>query len=65
MESKKKIRNAVKSYKKLAGEGKKEEAAKLIPGVYKTLDKATKKGVLKKNTASRLKSRLAKSLNKR
>ena len=54
------FRNAVKQIKKLIAENKKEEAIKLLPMVYKSLDKATKTGVIKKNTASRKKSRLMK-----
>lgn len=37
---------------------KKDEAVKLLPSVYKALDKAAKRGVIKPNTASRKKSRL-------
>lgn len=43
----------------LAEEGKKTEAEKLIPEFYKKIDKATKMGTLKKNTASRRKSRMS------
>lgn len=34
-----------------------------LASVYKTVDKAVKKGVVKKNTASRKKSKLAKKIN--
>jgi len=37
-----------------------EEAKKLLPKLYKALDKAAKVGLIKKNTASRKKSRLTK-----
>ena len=40
-----------------------EEAKKLLPQVYKFLDKAAKTGLIKKNTASRKKSRITKLLN--
>ncbi len=43
---------------------KSAEAAKLAAQSIKVLDKAAKKGVLKPNTAARLKSRLMKSLHK-
>ena len=33
-----------------------------LSGVYKTLDKAAKRGIIHKNKASRLKSKLAKKL---
>lgn len=38
----------------------KKEAEKMLPQAYKAIDKAMKKGVIKKNNASRKKSRLAK-----
>ena len=41
-----------------------EEAKKLLPQVYKFLDKATKIGLIKKNTASRKKSRIAKAIRR-
>lgn len=41
-----------------------KEAEALVPKAYKTLDKAAKTGVIKKNAASRKKSRLMKLLRK-
>ena len=41
----------------------KSEAEKSLPELYKAIDKAAKRGVIKKNTASRKKSRLAKKLS--
>ena len=41
-----------------------EEAKKLLSRVYKLLDKAAKVGVIKKNTAARKKSRIAKAILK-
>jgi len=41
-----------------------EEAKKLLPEIYKALDKGAKAGVIKKNTASRKKARIAKLINK-
>ncbi len=64
LESKKKTRASIKAYKNLIKEGKKEEAQKAVSTVYKSLDKAAKKGIIKKNTASRLKSRLTRKLSK-
>ncbi|MDO8558491.1 MAG: 30S ribosomal protein S20 [bacterium] len=59
------LKALVKAYRKAVVAGKKDEAAKLLPGVYRALDKAAKRRkILKKNTASRLKSRLAKTLAK-
>lgn len=57
-----KLKNAVKSSLKLikAGDKKiKEDYTKTI----KAIDKAAKKGVIKKNTAARKKSRLMKKIN--
>ena len=36
-----------------------EEASKSLSEAYKAIDKAAKRGIIKKNTASRKKSRLA------
>jgi len=52
-----------KSSKKITAENRKEAYAKLSE-VYKAVDKAVKKGVLKKNTAARKKSNLALKINK-
>ena len=46
---KKAFREAVKDLRTLSLENKKEEASKLLPQVYKAIDKATKKGLLKKS----------------
>lgn len=55
---------SVKDFRKLVAVGKKDEAKKMLPKVYQTLDKAAKSGVIKKNKASRLKSNTANLLNK-
>lgn len=57
----KKLRTRIKH---LLADKKKEEAKKLLPSLYKILDKGAKKKVYKKNTASRYKSRLAKLINR-
>ena len=54
----------VKDFRKLVAAGKKAEAKKLLPKVYQTLDKAAKSGVIKKNKASRLKSKTSLLLKK-
>jgi len=41
----------------------KEEALKLYREAQKTIDKAAKRGVIKRNTAARKKSRLAKKIS--
>lgn len=55
---------AVKDYRKLVASKQKEEAISFLPKVYQALDKAAKTNVIKKNKASRLKSRLAAMLVK-
>ena len=52
------VSKTVKTFKKLVGEKKTKEAEKMFSQVQKVLDKAVKTGLLKKNTASRKKSRL-------
>jgi small subunit ribosomal protein S20 len=64
LEAKKKIRRSVKAYQGSLKAESKEEAKKSLASVYQSLDKAAKRGTIKKNTASRLKSRLAKKINK-
>jgi small subunit ribosomal protein S20 len=49
-------------YRKLVAAKSKDEAAKLLPLVFKALDKAAKTKVIEKNKASRLKSRLSKMI---
>ncbi len=36
---------------------------KMLPQIFKVIDKAAKRGVIKKNTAARKKSRIAKKVN--
>jgi len=54
------IKDNTKKIKKLLAAGKKDEAQKLISAAYQAIDKAAKRGVIKKNTAARKKSRLVK-----
>ena len=53
------INKAIKQVKKLVSEKKLKEAQALMPQVQKILDKSVKTGLLKKNTASRKKSRIS------
>lgn len=62
--TKTKVKNATKQVKKLISDSNVSEALKALRDAMSALDKAVKKGVLHKNTASRKKSRLAKSLAK-
>jgi small subunit ribosomal protein S20 len=57
---KKKIKNLSKKIRNFCLQKKIEEAKKLLPQLYKILDKAAKVGVIKKNTAARKKSRITK-----
>jgi len=57
---KKGVKESIKKIEKLVKEKKKDEAKKLLPIAYSTIDKAAKKGIFKKNNASRKKSRLSK-----
>ena len=57
------MRASLKQIKKLLSENKKDEALSLVPQAYKAIDKAAKRGVIKKNTASRKKKRLMKKIN--
>lgn len=59
-----KVRDVIKEMRALVSQQKKEEARLLLSKLYKTLDKAVKVGVMKKNTAARAKSRITLSLAK-
>lgn len=61
---KNKVSRAVKSLKKLVASNNKKEADIMMREVQSALDKAVKGGTLKKNTASRQKSRLSKLVKK-
>lgn len=56
------LRKTVKKYVVLVKEKNTQEAATALKDVYKKLDKAAKRNVLNKNTASRRKSVLSKLL---
>ncbi len=64
MRKKDSIQSSLKKFKKLITEGNKKEAQKYMAQIQKTLDKAVKTGLLKKNTASRKKSRLSAMVKK-
>ncbi len=53
------MKEAVKEVKDLVAKGDTTEAEKKLPQAYKAIDKAAKRGVIKKNNASRKKSQLA------
>lgn len=54
----------IKQIRKLVSQKKVADAKALLSKAYKALDKAAKTNTIKKNTASRKKSRLAKLLKK-
>ncbi len=54
----------VKKIKKIAKEGKIEEAKKLFPEVQQAIDKAVKTHLIDANTGARKKSRIAKLFKK-
>ena len=56
-------KTAVKKFEAAVVEGNKENAENLLKEAVKKIDGACSKGVIKKNTASRKKSNLAKKLN--
>ncbi len=58
------MKEVVKELRSVIVSKDKKEAEKQLSLAYKALDKAAKRGVIKKNTASRKKSRLAKALKK-
>ncbi|MFA5431312.1 MAG: 30S ribosomal protein S20 [Candidatus Paceibacterota bacterium] len=58
------MKKVIKEANALLTANKTEEAEKLLPKIYKALDKAAKRGVIKKNTASRKKSRMMVKITK-
>jgi small subunit ribosomal protein S20 len=58
------LKSALKDVTTFIQKKDKENAEKIIPTVYKTIDKASKRGVIKKNNASRKKSRIMSAIAK-
>jgi small subunit ribosomal protein S20 len=58
------MRDVVKDIKKALIAGEVEKAATLLPTAYQAIDKAAKRGVIKRNTADRKKSRLAAAITR-
>lgn len=58
------IKKLVKEARTFVLQKKMQEAKELLPKVYQILDKAAKVGVIKKNTASRRKSRITKLIQR-
>ncbi|MCK4386892.1 MAG: 30S ribosomal protein S20 [Candidatus Pacebacteria bacterium] len=59
---KKAMKEAIKAVHILAADKKKDEAKPQLSLAYKAIDKAVKRGVLKKNTAARKKSALSRAI---
>ena len=53
------MKEAIKNLEKAVKAGNKDEAVKMLPKAFAAVDKAAKRGVIKKNTAGRKKARLA------
>ena len=58
------LSTAVKTFRKLIAEKKTKEAVDFFPTLQKALDKSAKTGIIKKNAASRKKSRFVAMIKK-
>lgn len=58
-------KNEIKKIKRLVSAKKNADAGQTLNALYRALDKAAKTGVIAKNKASRLKSRLTKLVQKK
>ncbi len=58
------MRRLIKEANTLIAAKDTEAVEKMMPQIYKAIDKAAKKGVIKKNTAARKKSRIMKKIKK-
>lgn len=58
------MKSAIKDVKKLVADKKVKDANKSLSAAYQAIDKAVKRGVIKKNTAARKKSRLSAQIKK-
>ena len=61
---KKAMKDSVRVTGKLVQAKNAKDAEKSLPALFKAIDKAAKNGTIKKNTASRMKSRMAKQIKK-
>lgn len=55
------MKDTLKEVSKLIGK-KDKGVEKMLPALYKAIDKAAKNGTIKKNTAARIKSRIVKRI---
>ncbi len=58
-----KLKTQMKRLRAALTAGKPDDAKTLLPETFSLIDKSVQKGVIKKNTARRYKSRLAKRVN--
>ncbi len=57
------MKTMIRKVMDLVMEGKKAEAVKMLPSVYKSIDMAAKRRILHRNTADRKKSLVARMVN--
>jgi len=53
------LKTVLRAFTDLVKEGKKDEARKMLPLVFKTIDTSAKKNILHRNTADRKKARMS------
>lgn len=58
------LKDLLKEVNSLISQKKIEDAKKILPQVYKALDKTAKTGIIKRGRADRKKSRISKAINK-
>ena len=58
-----KLKTQLRKLKTAVAAKKADDAKGLLPQTFRLIDKSVQKGVIKKNTAARYKSRLTKSVN--
>jgi small subunit ribosomal protein S20 len=58
------LKDLLKEVNSLISQKKIEDAKKILPQVYKALDKSAKTGIVKRGRADRKKSRISKAINK-
>jgi small subunit ribosomal protein S20 len=58
-----KLRTQMKKQRAAIEGGKSADAKNILPSTFSLIDKSVQKGVIKKNTARRYKSRLTRSVN--
>ncbi len=59
---KRSLKMMIKDARAVAAQSDRDKKEAVLPSIYKALDKAAKSGLIKKNSAARKKSRLAKLL---